>query len=373
MSTDADLHTGHRDRLRQSFQNDSSSLTDKELLELLLTYAIPRKDTAPLATELLTRFGSLANILSASSNDLSVTPGLGENTVTFLKLIYTVMARNNPDMTFQPDLFNPPSKNVADKPREIRVFADDEIPASLKFLPMAAGFATFTLYKSFLNENLPYNSAVTRQRRSTYILERYYPDGNLNTLLTYFTRRTTSPESLKSVLFFQLGKAEPILAKVASDLVFPALPIGRIYREQLREFILGHLPKIKVASQAKVIRSILNAYDLLGVGRLEKDTLKFQLHVGNLNALIYVLASEYPEPGIYSFESLFDGPAHRWLLWDREWIRKQLYVLRDLRIVSKVSEIDTVRQFSLEFGSRECLERFFEVAGKQDPSGQYRG
>jgi hypothetical protein len=103
------------------------------------------------------------------------------------------------------------------------------------------------------------------------------------------------------------------------------------------------------------------------VGREDNDTLKFQLHPGSLEALIYMLASEYPEPGIYSFESLFNGPIHRWLLWDREWIRKQLYALRDLQIVSKVSEIDTIRQFSLEFGQREILERFFKTTSQKNP------
>ena len=53
MSVDNDLHAGHRDRLRQRFQSAPASLSEKELLELLLTYAIPRRDTFPLAEELI--------------------------------------------------------------------------------------------------------------------------------------------------------------------------------------------------------------------------------------------------------------------------------------------------------------------------------
>ena len=161
--------------------------------------------------------------------------------------------------------------------------------------------------------------------------------------------------------FIILPRQSLLLAKVADELVFPALPIGKIGREQLREFILSYLPKMSESSQKNSLRSITYAYDLLSVGREDNNSLKFQLRIGSLEAFIYILASEYPEPGIYSFESLFDGPAHRWLLWDREWIRKQLYSLRDLRIVSKVSEIDTVRQFSLEFGQRECIGTLFQV------------
>jgi DNA repair protein RadC len=63
---------------------------------------------------------------------------------------------------------------------------------------------------------------------------------------------------------------------------------------------------------------------------------------------------------MYPFEALEKGAMRRWLLWDREWIRRQLYNLRDLGVLSKVSEIDAMRQFTLRFGQREALRRYFE-------------
>lgn len=56
MNIDSDIHTGHRNRLRLKFKSTPTSLSDKELLELPLMYPIPRKDTAPLAEELINRF-----------------------------------------------------------------------------------------------------------------------------------------------------------------------------------------------------------------------------------------------------------------------------------------------------------------------------
>lgn len=50
---------GHRERLRQKFKENSQSLSEAERLELFLTYAIPRKDVAPLAHDLMAHFGSL--------------------------------------------------------------------------------------------------------------------------------------------------------------------------------------------------------------------------------------------------------------------------------------------------------------------------
>ena len=53
-------HAGHRNRLRESFiQNGVEGMADHQVLELLLTYALPRMDVNPLAHRLLARFGSL--------------------------------------------------------------------------------------------------------------------------------------------------------------------------------------------------------------------------------------------------------------------------------------------------------------------------
>jgi len=58
--------SGHRERLRKSFlSGNEGSHTDEALLELLLTYAIPQKDVRPLANQLISKFGSLQNVLSA--------------------------------------------------------------------------------------------------------------------------------------------------------------------------------------------------------------------------------------------------------------------------------------------------------------------
>ncbi len=64
-------HAGHRERLRKRIaQNGVKSLSDDELLEFLLFYVIPRRDTHALARRLIEQFGSLSNVLSASCREL---------------------------------------------------------------------------------------------------------------------------------------------------------------------------------------------------------------------------------------------------------------------------------------------------------------
>ena len=65
------IHKGHRSRLKERFRREGLDGFDEiQVLELLLFYAIPQKDTNPLAHALLNRFGSLDQVLDASVEDL---------------------------------------------------------------------------------------------------------------------------------------------------------------------------------------------------------------------------------------------------------------------------------------------------------------
>lgn len=80
--------TGHRNRLRQRFlAGEVGALTDETLLELLLTFAIDRKDVKPLAEQLIHNFGNLTNVLSAPPDDIVEIKGLGQSSVTLLRLV----------------------------------------------------------------------------------------------------------------------------------------------------------------------------------------------------------------------------------------------------------------------------------------------
>jgi len=82
------IHDGHREKMRQRFlQGGLEHFADHEALELLLYYAIPRKDTNPIAHELMNRYGSLSAVLAAPVEDLQKTPGIGESAAVLLKLV----------------------------------------------------------------------------------------------------------------------------------------------------------------------------------------------------------------------------------------------------------------------------------------------
>ena len=71
------VHDGHRDRLRQRFLDHGlGPFAEHEALELLLYYAIPRRDTNLLAHRLINHFGSLSQVLSASMEELLSVDGV---------------------------------------------------------------------------------------------------------------------------------------------------------------------------------------------------------------------------------------------------------------------------------------------------------
>ncbi len=81
-------HRGHRQRLRRRYsQSGIDTLHDYEVLELLLFYAIPRKDTKALAKELLKRFGSLKKLMDADPKEIETLPGVGAQAAVLIGLV----------------------------------------------------------------------------------------------------------------------------------------------------------------------------------------------------------------------------------------------------------------------------------------------
>ncbi len=87
------LHDGHRQRLKKRFREEGlANFEPRHVLELLLFYSVPRKDTAPLAQRLLDHFGSVPQVLEASVQELGQVEGITENTSTLIALT-TELAR----------------------------------------------------------------------------------------------------------------------------------------------------------------------------------------------------------------------------------------------------------------------------------------
>ena len=82
------IHDGHRQRLKDRYLKEGlDNFEEHQVLELLLFYCVPRKDTNPIAHALLDRFGSLSQVLEAPASELRKVPGMGDSAATFLALV----------------------------------------------------------------------------------------------------------------------------------------------------------------------------------------------------------------------------------------------------------------------------------------------
>ena len=120
--------SGHRQRLRDRFlTGDAESHSDEMLLELLLTFAIGRKDVRLLTQKLINIFGSLSQVLSASHDELSKVKGIGQTSIILLKVVDFIQSGTTSTLTkpsfpkgaagaTQQKLFeNPPDEQTPDQ------------------------------------------------------------------------------------------------------------------------------------------------------------------------------------------------------------------------------------------------------------------
>lgn len=102
-----DEHDGHRQRKKEQFlHNGLDAFAEHEVLELLLFYAIPRRNTNLIAHQLIERFGSLDGVFAAPMEELMRVDGIGENAATLIHLILPLYRRIRVSATEEETILN---------------------------------------------------------------------------------------------------------------------------------------------------------------------------------------------------------------------------------------------------------------------------
>jgi len=102
---------GHRERLRERFSTSGlDGFHEYEIIELLLSYVIPRVDVKPIAKRLMKQFETLAGVFDAHQRELQQVHGMGEKSARFLALIRQVEERYLASSLPHKSVFNQPDK-----------------------------------------------------------------------------------------------------------------------------------------------------------------------------------------------------------------------------------------------------------------------
>ena len=177
----ADDNAGHRKRLKERFlKTGRDGLHDYELLELLLSFAIPRRDTKSLAKDLIRRYGSFAAVFDRG--DLADVPGMGEHSAALLLAVKASMqAYLESESTDNP---------VLDSPQKTMRYLRSELGGLSKeaFMVLclnSAGEVTAreTISRGTINQTAVYPreviEAAIRHNSAAIILVHNHPSGSL--------------------------------------------------------------------------------------------------------------------------------------------------------------------------------------------------
>jgi len=368
---------GHRQRLRERFlAREPGSLADEALLELLLCYAIPQRDVQPMAKRLIEKYGNLSSLLSLDAAALCSEEGIKQATAVLLKLVdhirtiadhQTASGRKKPvaeavqaSLFVEPSLpatkeaehptaaqAAPPRSRPQPKQRGVEVFSKSLLKETAEFLPLLPDTTDLDELREFVRSRFHYSSETTRSRRVNYVLKRMFPGGIPDTALMQFASLYAGQQELRDIVFHRFCQSEPLMAKVVEEFFLPAVGAGIVTRAALRAYLNNLFPESRTLDDCS--QAIVEALVTTGIARSDRRSVHFAYREIVLPSFAFILHSAFPEPGMYNLASIESHPAVRHMFWNPDRILPSVYELRNRGLISKVSEIDSVRQFTTKY------------------------
>jgi DNA repair protein RadC len=170
-----------------------------------------------------------------------------------------------------------------------------------------------------------------------------FPNGQADPAIRLFARYYRNSLDLKEVCFYRFVKAEPLMEQVIDELLLPDLGIGRL--------------PLSARSTKECAQAIVDALRAGGIVKADRLEISYSYRDIPLPAFAFVLHSEFPEPGMYDTATLEVNRTIRAMLWNPDRILPSLYELRNQGFISKVSEIDNVRQFTTKWSLEKVVEQ----------------
>lgn len=208
--------------------------------------------------------------------------------------------------------------------------------------------------REYFRKALHFSAELTRQRYANYIIRRLFPDGNVDKAIQLFAKHFANSRDLQQVCFYRFLKAEKLQVKIVDDLLIPAIGNGSLGRDRIRAYLSEKYPDSK--SVADCGKAVVDALIAGGIAKADRLKIIFSYRDITLPAFAFILHSEFPESGMYDIRKIEENRYIRAMLWNPEKIMPSLYELRNKEIISKISEIDNIRQFTTRYHLSEVVE-----------------
>lgn len=391
-------HEGHRVRLRERFlSGEVPSHSDEALLELLLSYTIPRTDVQPLAARLIDSFGSLEKVLTAAPDALCKISGIQTTTVALFKVVDHIRRNTSPavqattlkehtepsaDQAQTPKgrghigvggavqtpraqtelrlaLAGQVELTLAQKPptRERKTIQDVLIPEGLLALKIAHEAATQEQLQEILMKRLGQNSVKTRRRYAQSILNWFFADG-LSGLLPRVWRAYEDEAISTDLLRWSYLNQEPIMGRCVAEALYPCengLVMPATYFDRFLQDCLGETPPEKTRERLKI--------NLKKIGFLERTRGKpdrLLPVVTQKTSLLVLVHHLFAAKAVRTveFRNLFANPFWKHLGYKSEdAVRSVLREADATGLIGKYVVADQLEQVTTCFTLDELLER----------------
>jgi DNA repair protein RadC len=222
---------------------------------------------------------------------------------------------------------------------------------AVAILPNLSVDNSFNEIKEKIILGLKYNSEYSRRRYQRYITAYLFPESIVDKSLIVFSKKVT-PNTLSDVCLYKFCKRYPLMIELFQELFIPNISHGVITRRKVNEFLKEKFPGSEMGVDGS--RGFLESLKDANIIKSNGKNLTFSYRQVNPISFAYMLHSEFPSPGMFDIFKVEKNTVFFPQLWQNSDLLESLYVLRNKGLISKVSEIDTVRQFTTKY----TLEQF---------------
>lgn len=201
--TEKASYLGHRQRIKEKYEKSGiSGWLDYEILELALSYAIPRKDTKPIAKALLSRFKTINGVLDSDKKELRTITGVSDHTALFLSLLKDITILYLENGLYNKDLLSSPQVVYNYLKASLKGTVDEEF--KVLFLDNRNQLITIeTLNTGTVNQSVVYPRKVAERALYNHavsvIIAHNHPAGTLEPSLEDCTITNFIKDALKTV------------------------------------------------------------------------------------------------------------------------------------------------------------------------------
>lgn len=222
-----------------------------------------------------------------------------------------------------------------------------------EILPGLSISDNFSEIRAQIISGLKYNSEYSRKRYQRYITAYIFPYSTVDKPLLIFSKKA-SKNSLRDVCLYKFCKRYPLMQELLRELFIPNISRGLISHKKVDDYLKEKFPNSEMGKDGS--RGFLESLKDANVIKSKGQILTFSYRQVDPISFAYMLHAEFPTPGMFDISKVEKNEIFVPQLWQSRDLLESLYIIRNKGIISKISEIDTVRQFTTKY----TLEQFVE-------------